>query len=101
MAGRLNDYADPGSDSYVSVSGTARIVENMARKEELWNAMVKAWFPKGVDDPELALIAVDVTKAEYWDVKSSKLVQLFTMAKAAVTGAPPVDMGEHGTVRTH
>jgi general stress protein 26 len=94
-------YADPSKDSYVSVSGTARIVEDMARKKELWNAMVKAWFPNGIDDPELALVAVDVTKAEYWDVKSSKLVQLFTMAKAAVTGAPPAGMGEHGTVRTH
>ena len=94
-------YADPGSDSYVSVSGTARIVEDMARKKELWNSMVKAWFPKGVDDPDLALVAVYVNKAEYWDVKSSKLVQLFTMAKSAVTGTPPVNIGEHGTVRTH
>jgi hypothetical protein len=32
-------------------------------------------------------------------VKESKLVQLYEMAKAAVTGKPPVDLGEHGEVR--
>ncbi|MEP7141150.1 MAG: general stress protein, partial [Caldimonas sp.] len=35
----------------------------------------------------------------YWDVKESKIVQLLTMAKAAVTGKPPTGLGEHGEVR--
>ena len=34
-----------------------------------------------------------------WDVKDSKLVQLYKMAKAAVTGQPPTELGEHGEVR--
>jgi hypothetical protein len=32
-------------------------------------------------------------------VKSSKLVQLYKMAKAAITGKPPTDMGEHAEVK--
>ena len=28
---------------------------------------MKAWFPKGEDDPEIALIRVTAEKAEYWD----------------------------------
>ena len=30
-------YADPGRDAYVSVSGTARVVEDDARKQALFN----------------------------------------------------------------
>lgn len=92
-------YADPGKDSYVSVSGTAAVVENMAKKEQLWNKAAEAWFPAGVTDPDLALVQVRIVHANYWDVKSSKIVQLFEMAKAVVTGKPPTDMGEQGEVR--
>ena len=92
-------YADPGSDSYVSVSGTASIVEDIAKKQQLWTKMAEAWFPGGVDDPDLALVRVKIAHANYWDVKESKLVQLYKMAKAAVTGKPPTDLGEHAEIR--
>ena len=88
-------YADPGADSYVSVSGEARIEENQAKKDELFSPMAKAWFPQGAGDPNLALLAVQVRHAEYWDVEESKMVQLYKMAKAAVTGEPPRNLGEH------
>ena len=92
-------YADTGKDSYVSVSGTARVVEDDAKKKELFNTFAKAWFPGGATDPDLALVAVVIAHADYWDVKTNKAVQLFRMAKAAVTGEPPVDMAEHAKVR--
>ena len=92
-------YADPGDDSYVSVSGDALVVDNLAKKEALWNKAAEAWFPGGPTDPDLALLEVRITHANYWDVKDSKLVQLFKMAKAVVTGTPPQNMGEHGEVR--
>ncbi len=92
-------YADTGRDSYVSVSGTARVVEDDAKKKELFNAFAKAWFPGGPTDPDLALVAVVIAHADYWDVKTNKAVQLFRMAKAAITGEPPTDMGEHAKVR--
>lgn len=92
-------YADTDADDYVSVSGQARLVEDMAKKKQLWNKMTQAWFPGGVDDPDLALVQVSITEADYWEAKDSKLTQLFKMAKAAVTGKPPTDMGEHGQVR--
>ena len=92
-------YADPGRDAYVSVSGTARVVEDDARKQALFNTFAKAWFPGGASDPDLALVAVVIAHADYWDVKTNKAVQLFKMAKAALPGTPPTDMGEHGKVR--
>ena len=92
-------YANPGADSYVSVSGTARVVEDAAKKQQLWSKMTQAWFPGGPTDPDLALVQVRITHANYWDVKESKVVQLWEMARAAMTGKPPTDLGEHGEVR--
>lgn len=92
-------YANPGNDSYVSVSGQALVVEDMAKKEELWSPMAKAWFPGGPTDPDLALLQVHITHAEYWDVTESKMVQLIKMAKAAITGEPPEKMGDHKELR--
>lgn len=90
-------YADPGEDSYVSVSGTAAVVEDMAKKEQLWSKITEAWFPAGVSDPNLALVRVSIDHANYWDVDESKLVQLFLMAKSVLTGKPP-RLGEHAEI---
>ena len=91
-------YADPSSDTYVSVSGTAAMLEDAAKKQQLWNKAAEAWFPGGPGDPDLALVQVQVIHANYWDVKESKLVQLLAMAKAVATGKPPT-LGEHAEVR--
>ncbi len=87
-------YADLKEDTWVSISGTARVSEDRALKERLFNPMVKAWFPGGVTDPNLELVEVQIEHAEYWDIEESKMTQLLKMAKAAVTGNPP-EMGKH------
>ena len=92
-------YADPGQDAYVSVSGTATVVDDLAKKQQLWSKMAEAWFPGGVDDPDLALVCGKINHANYWDVKESKIVQLYQMAKAVITGKPPTEMGEHAKIR--
>jgi len=88
-------FADVGDHLYVSVSGRAELLRDRAKAEELWNPAVKAWFPQGLDDPHLALLKVRIQAAEYWDTGNSKMVTLFAMAKAAITGKPPTDIGEH------
>jgi len=86
---RVNvSYAEPKGQRYVSVSGTAELVRDPAKNKELWNPLLKAWFPKGLEDPELALIKVSVEKAEYWDSHSSTMVHLIGYLKAAATGQP-------------
>jgi general stress protein 26 len=92
-------YAAPDRDAYVSVSGTACIVEDATKRGQLWSALAQAWFAGGPDDPDLALVAVHISNADYWDMKSNKAVRLFKIARAALTGAPPKDLGEHGKVR--
>jgi general stress protein 26 len=92
-------YADPSSDTYVTVSGIAATVDDATKKKQLWNKITEAWFPGGPSDPDLALVRVKILHANYWDVKESKLVQLYAMAKALVGGKAPTDLGEHGEVR--
>lgn len=91
-------YANTDADSYVSIAGSAALLEDPAKKEELFTTLAKAWFPKGVSDPNLGLLAVRIVDAEYWDVNDSKMVQLFKMARSAITGKPPTDLGEHKKV---
>jgi general stress protein 26 len=91
-------YANTDDDSYVSVAGHARMDENQALKESLFTSLAKAWFPKGAQDPNLGLLAVEISNADYWNVRDSKVTQLFKMARSAVTGRPPTDIGEHGRV---
>lgn len=91
-------YACPSSNDYLSVTGIASIVLDKAKIKELWKSAYKVWFPEGVDDPELALIKVTPVNAEYWDSTSSKMVVLFSMVKAALTGTR-YDEGEHGKLK--
>jgi len=79
-------YSNPDKQHYVSMSGKARLVRDRAKIEELWNPAYKAWFPEGLDDPEVALLKVGVEQAEYWDTPTSTVVHLAGLAKALVTG---------------
>ncbi len=92
-------YADPGKDSYVSITGVASVVEDAGKKQQLWSKATDAWFSGGPSDPDVALVQVRIVHANYWDVKESKVTQLYEMAKATVTGKPPTHLGEHAEVR--
>lgn len=81
-------YADTDGQRYASVSGRATVSQDRAMMEKLWNPLFKAWFPEGLEDPEIALIAVKAESAELWDSPPSKVVQLVGFVKAQVTGKP-------------
>ena len=84
---RVNvSYADVKNNRYVSVSGTAKAVRDQRKAQQFWNPAYKAWFPDGLDDPELALLQIDIDKAEYWDSSSSTMVHLAGFIKALATG---------------
>lgn len=75
-------YAHPGKNVYVSVRGSCTIILNRKQIEELWNPILKAWFPLGMDDPKLCLIKVTTEDAYYWNSHSSKMVVYFKMLRA-------------------
>lgn len=71
--------------TWVSLSGTAVVVDDLARKRELWNPFVEAWFPDGPEDPDVVLLRVVADGAEYWDTPG-RLATLISFAKSKVTG---------------
>ena len=89
------NYAAPDKDVFVSVSGRAELVHDRAKIEELWNTFAQAWFPDGADDPHLALLRVDVERAQYWEDKKPKVLQLAEIAVALLRDRPPKS-GEEG-----
>lgn len=87
-------YASPAENRYMVVSGTAFIVDDKAKMEELWNPILKVWFPDGLETPNIALLKIEPNEVEYWDGSSSKIVVLFKMLSSIITGKAFKD-GEH------
>ena len=79
-------FADPDNHRYVSITGRAQLVKDRAKIEELWKPHLKAWFPKGTDEPDLALLRVGLEKAEYWDSPGGTVAQVISFVSALVTG---------------
>jgi len=93
-------YANPGDASYVTVKGRAQVMNDRKKIHELWNVMYNAWFSSGEDDPNIRVLRVDVSEAEYWEASDTKISRAIKyLASAATKGA--VDVGEHGTVTVH
>lgn len=79
-------YADTHKQDYLSISGTARLSRDRHRIKALWTPWVKVWFPHGIDDPDLALLCVEIDQAEYWEAPGSGAKRVYGLAKALATG---------------
>ncbi len=79
-------YVDTHKSTFVSLSGSARLDRDRNRIRELWHPTFKAWFPNGVDDPDITVLTVRVEEAEYWDAPSSALIRNFRILERAVRG---------------
>ena len=94
----LVTYADEGQQVYVALRGTGELIHDTAQVKAHWTAAARGWFPKGPEDPEIALIKVTIEDAEYWDAPNGKMVVLLAYAKAVITGKRPGNIGEHERV---
>ena len=81
-------FSDPKTQTYVSLSGRAELVHDQEKIKQLWQPSLKAWFPKGVDEPDIALIKINADQAEYWDSPASPIAHAISLAKGALTGQP-------------
>ena len=90
-------YSDPSNQDYVSLAGRAKLVMDQALNEKYWKPSFEAWFPNGLDDPQLALLKVEVEGAEYWDSPSSTVAHVKGFIQSKITGEQgPV--GDHAKV---
>jgi general stress protein 26 len=58
--------------------------------------MYKTWFPGGLQDPNLALMKVEVASAEYWDTPGGRVMQLIGAVKMMTSHKPP--KSEHAEI---
>jgi len=88
-------FADTSGQAYVSVTGTANLLDDRAKVAELWSTAAKAWWDSK-DDPNIRVLRVMPSMAEFWDSPGS-LVTTVKMAAAALTGQRP-RLGENRKV---
>jgi general stress protein 26 len=60
-------FASPEKGIYASVTGLAQLVEDEKMVQKLWRPEMKAWFPRGLEEPGLTLLRIDIDHAEAWD----------------------------------
>jgi len=88
-------FSNPKDNTYVSLTGKARVSEDKDLIDRYWNPWVAAWFENGKDDPDLAMLKVKISKGEHWDSKNNKFVHLFEVAKANVMESTTPSLGEN------
>ncbi len=84
---------------FVSVSGVANLTDDRATIEQVWSPAAKTGYPAGKDDPELILIQVAPTFAEYWDVANDAFSLIYEATKAVFVGAATEVPGEHEKIK--
>lgn len=90
-------FSNPDHQDYVSLCGNAELVIDRALNEKYWKKEFTAWFPGGLDDPELSLLKIHVDGAEYWDAPNSTIAHVTGFIQAKLTGQPG-DPGDHAKV---
>lgn len=94
------NVAYAGKGTWVSVAGTASVVEDRERMHRYWDRLTDAFTEGGPDSPENVLVKVETDSAEYWggddDGAGNRAAQIVKLVKAAVTGERPE--GRNATV---
>ena len=81
---------------WVSVAGTVSVTDDRATAHRLWSPEAEPYFPDGVDDPNLRVLEVQPTTAEYWDAPASRIERLVVKA-GSLFGRQPTP-GERGSI---
>jgi general stress protein 26 len=90
-------YADPAKNIYVAISGVGTLLRDPQKASELWSVEQRAYYPQGAEDERLALLRVQIDRAEYW-IAPGRVSYLVAAAKAALTGMPAGVVGENRKV---
>jgi general stress protein 26 len=62
--------------AWVALSGRAELVDDADTKRRNWLPELERWFPNGPDDPNVALIRVDATGAQWWTEQGDGVASL-------------------------
>ena len=80
-------YADVSGNRFVAVSGSARLSQDPDKAKQLWSTEQLAYYPDGPEDARLALLRVQMERAEYW-LAPGRSAYVVAAARAVLTGKP-------------
>lgn len=92
-------YVNLDDGCYVSVSGAAQILKDQDKIDQLWKPEFKRWVPGGKDDPNLALLKVNVHKAEYWDDNRGAMESLIDRLQYMTNNENEAKEQEHAKIK--
>ncbi|UZK66089.1 pyridoxamine 5'-phosphate oxidase family protein [Sphingomonas sp. M1-B02] len=93
----MAQFVSKGHDYFACMAGNARIDNDFAQIEKLWNPQVEAWFPGGKNDPNLALLRFDIDSAELWETDMSVTGKLKMLFGGTIKSS---ESGSHAVVGT-
>lgn len=91
-------YAHPGKESFLDVWGQATISNDRQQIKDKWSPMIKAWFPGGIDDPNIALLKVQPAQVYYWDAEAGRMISFLKIIAGAVTGNKTISSDAQGSL---
>jgi general stress protein 26 len=71
---------------FLHLVGTAEILVDRQKINQLWQPLAKVWFTEGVTDPRITVIKFTPRSGYYWDNKHGKLVAGAKMVAGALLG---------------
>ena len=83
----LAAFSSKGHDFFAAIHGRLVPEKDPAMIERLWDPAVAAWYDKGRDDPEIALVRFDADRADLWEASAGSLLKA---AYHRITGGDPV-----------
>jgi general stress protein 26 len=87
-------YADPSKNTYLALAGTGTLLHDPRKAKEIWSVEQYAYYPEGPEDERLALLRVQIERAEYW-IAPGRVSYFIAAAKAVATGTPVGILGEN------
>ena len=92
-------FIEAGKQHYLSLTTEVAIVDDQKKVDELWNDLMKAWFPDGKRDPEISLLRASVVSGHYWDEKDGHLIGMLKAGLKALTKGKTDDGALEGDIR--
>ena len=81
-------YIATDRGTWVSVEGTAEIIEDDERKRALWQDDLASWFPKGPEDDAVVLLKVHADRVHAWANGEELIVEPGAGVERIPQGAP-------------
>jgi general stress protein 26 len=69
-------FANPDTDEYLEIHGSGITICDQDEIQKNWSPLVNEWFPRGITDPEICLVKIEVSCVFYWDVALQEIRRL-------------------------